>query len=320
MRAIKDKVRYYRITFRPVVFYALTSSPMLLSSVLACLILGLFFWDLYVRLTEGVALLNASDQGALLLSETPLIFGMLQVYFEGAERRYRQLHPSVRRVSFRTSNASLAADKRKSLLAIFQHEGDLRSLAKSLIEEWEWRHSLKSRAQEPIWRKAIAFFRLPSAANFAAYMTGVLAVCAGIVIAAMSPDVVFASFPEFLNSAWSLIWELWLALVIPFAICVLPGAMILSTAKGVGELLIEKIDDQYLSDTAFYRFISELLELHDQDGSLFMRKTRAWIYWVVRLLICPLTHIPKVFRRVVRARALNRWVKSGRRFLGLVNN
>lgn len=62
--------------------------------------------------------------------------------------------------------------------------------------------------------------------------------------------------------------QLWLAIVLPFAVCVLPGAVILAGIKQIGETLLECVNDQFLSHTAFYRFISELLELHDRDERL----------------------------------------------------
>jgi len=317
MQAISDKIRHYRKTFRPPVFYALGSLALWLSIVLAALILGLMSLDLYLRFAKGRELLDTCDQLALLLLETPLLFGMLQAYFMGAERRYRQLHPSVRQVNLRTPKLYLGMEKRAYLQSTFEHDGDLRVLAKTLVEEWEWRRELRNRAQEPLWRRAMGFFGLPSASNFAAYLTGLVAVIAGIVIATMTPEVVFGSFGQFLDDTWTLIRMLWMAIVLPFALCVLPGAVILSTIKNIGEALLEWLNDQYLSQTDFYRFISELLDLHDRGERLLLRKTRAHLYWAARLTMAQIQDLPKVWRRIKRARGLSKRLASTKQLTGL---
>lgn len=68
----------------------------------------------------------------------------------------------------------------------------------------------------------------------------------------------------------------------------------LNLLKDLGVLLVEKLDDQYLSNTGFYRFISQLLELHDATEPLLLRKTRAWVYWTVRLGLAPVGDFLKV--------------------------
>jgi hypothetical protein len=309
VRAISDKVRHYSKTFRPPVFYALGSLAFWLSVTLATVILGLTAADLYVRLTQRTPFLLGQQQLGLLLFEIPLLFGMLQIYFLGAERRYRQLHPGAKRVTLRTPSMHLVREKRAYLSSKFGHEGTLRDLAKLLISEWEWRREIRNRTQEPLWRRAVRFFGLPSAANFAAYLTGILAVFAGIVIATMSAEVLFGSIDEILEDAWVLVRMLWLSIALPFALCVLPGAVILSSIKNVGQALVEWLNDQYLSDTAFYRFISELVELDDRAERLLLRGTSSKLYWMVRLTMSPLPDVPKVWRRVRRAKRLGKRLK-----------
>lgn len=306
MEAIADKIRYYRKTFRAPVFYALSSLALWLSIGLATLILGVLFFDLYLRVTQSTYLLDTGDQAWLLVYEVPMIFGLMQVYFQGAERRYRILHPTAKRVHFRTPHVTLAKEKHAHLRTTFAHEGDLRALAKHLIDEWEWRRELKIRAQEPLMLRAKGFFKLPSPGNFAAYLTGFVAILAGIVIATLSRETIFADLEQFLVDTWDLIVQLWLSIVLPFAVCVLPGAVILVGLKQIGEALREWIDDQFLSNIAFYRFITELLELHDRGERLLLRNTRACAYWTVRLCIAPLEELPKVWRRIRRAKALAR--------------
>lgn len=306
MEAIADKIRHYRKTFRPPVFYALDSLALWLSLGLATLILGLLFLDLYLLIAQNTYLLGTPDQAWLLLYEVPMLFGLMQVYFQGVERRFRMLYPAVRRVYFRTPHDALAKEKHAYLCATFTHEGDLRSLAKHLIEEWEWRRELKGRAQEPLLHLAAGFFKLPAPGNFAAYLTGLMAVLAGIAITTLSREALFTDLEQHLVDACDLIVQLWLVIVLPFAVCVLPGAVILIGIKQIGEALLERVNDQFLSHTAFYRFISELLELHDRGERLLLRKTRAWAYWAVRLTMAPLKDVPLVWRRIRRAKSLAR--------------
>ncbi|WP_052080976.1 hypothetical protein [Pseudomonas sp. ML96] len=312
MQAIADKIRHYRKTFRPQAFYALDSLALWLSITLATTILGLLFFDLYLRIAESTHLLGKSDQALLMVCELPMVFGLLQTYFQGAERRYRMLYPAAKRVQLRTPHDSLAKEKRAYLRETFGHEGDLRVLAKTLIEEWEWRRELKARGQEPLLRRAAGFFKLPSPGNFAAYLTGLVAILAGIVIATLTREALFSDLEQFLADAWNLILQLWLIVVLPVAICMLPSAVILTGLKQIGESLLERLDDQYLSYTDFYRFISELLELHDRGERLLLRKTRAWAYWTVRLTISPIQDLPRVVRRIRRSRALARRVAKAR--------
>lgn len=306
MEAIADKIRHYRKTFRPPVFYAFDSLALWLSIGLATLILGLLFFDLYLRIAQKTYLLGKTDQAWLMVYEVPMLFGMMQAYFHGTERRYRMLYPATRRIYFRTPHSILAKEKHSYIRTTFAHEGDLRVLAKYLIEEWEWRRELKVRAQEPLLQRAADFFKLPSPGNFAAYMTGLLAVLAGIVIASISKEVFFADLEQWLVDAWSLIVQLWLAIVLPIAVCMLPAAVILTGIKQIGETFLEWINDQFLSNTAFYRFISELLELHDGGEHLLLRKTRAWAYWTIRLTMSPLEDTPRIWRSIRLAKVLAR--------------
>lgn len=309
MRVISDKIRHFRSTFRPPVSYAYGSLVLWLSATLAALILGLTFGDLYLRIAWSRPLLSTGAQASLLLFEAPLLLGMLQIYFDGAMARYRSLHPSVHRVSIRTASAALSRDKRdylNSTFASFGHKNDLRLLAKLLIDEWEWRRELKLRSQDPLWRRAVGFFGLPSTSNFAAYLTGLVAVIAGIVIATMSSEVVFGSFWGFLDNVWSMTRLLLVSFVLPFALCVLPGAIILSGIKSTVEAFIEWLDDQYLSHTAFYLFISEILDLHDRGERLLSRKAGARIYWLVRLGTVPVQDVPLVWRLIKRFKSLGK--------------
>lgn len=304
MQGIADKVRHYRKTFRPPVFYALDSCALWLSVTLALLIMSAFLLDLYARLAHDVELLRPPDQLLLIVFEVPMIFGLLQVYFLGAERRFRRLHPTLKRINFRTPHASLSGEKRAYLKSTFESEDDLQALAKRLIEEWEWRREVSRRAQDTLWTRALGFYKLPSGSNFAAYMTGLLAVLAGIVITTITPETLLGSINSVLQDMWSLIRTLWIVVVFPLAVCVLPGALILSCVRDIGEVIVERLNDQYLSQKGFYKFISQVLELHDREEPLLLRKTRAQVYWSIRLSMAPLHEVPRVMKRIGKARAL----------------
>lgn len=302
MEAIADKIRHYRAKFRPPIFYALDSLVLWISIGLAAAIIGLLFVDLYLRIADNAYLLELSDQAWLLASEVPMVFGFMQAYLHGLERRCRTLNTTAKTVHFRRSLELLTKEKLACLHATFDHDNDLRIFAKNLIEEWEWRRDLRLRAREPLERAAWGFFRLPSAANFAAYLTGLVAVVAGIVIATLSSDAIFGDLDQFLTDAWHLILKLWLVVVAPFALCVVPGTLILVGIKQIGEAILEQLNDQFLSHTAFYRFISEILELHDRGEPMLLRKTRAWAYWTIRLTTAHLKDFPRICGRVRRAR------------------
>jgi hypothetical protein len=306
MQGIADKIRHYKRTFRPPVLYALDSSALWLTVTLASVILGLLFTDLYLRVDRSEELLAPKDQAWLLVSELPMLLGMLQVHLLGAQRRYLRINPASKRVSLRTPHAFLRVEKNTFIRNTFSFEGNLRDLAKTLVGEWEWRRDMKRRSLDPLWARAIGFFSLPSASNFAAYVTGFIAILAGIVIASMQPDAVFGRLDDFIGEAWSLTRTLWLVIVLPFAACVLPGAVILSLIRVMGDAFTERLNDQYLSNMGFYRFIAQLLELYEQEGTLLLRKTRARAYWMIRLSTAPIAGVPAVWRRIRRARRLVR--------------
>lgn len=308
MEAIADKIRHYRKTFRPPLFYALGSLAFWLSTVLATIILGLLLYDVYASIVEVAFPLAHPGKGWLFTAEVPMVFGVMQAYIQGSDRRYRSLNPTARYVHFRTPQDAVAKEKHAYFHATFKHDGDLRLLAKQLIEEWEWRRELKLRAKEPLERAALGFFNLPSPANFAAYITGLVAVLAGIIIATLSSDSIVADLGQFVIDASQLTTQMWLAIVLPFALCVVPGALILVGIKQIGQMLLEKVNDQYLGHTAFYRFISELLELHDRGEPMLLRGTRTWAYWTIRLTTAPLKDCPRIWGRIRRSKA---WAKRG---------
>jgi hypothetical protein len=304
VQAISDKIRHYRKTFRPPVFYAMGSLVLWLSLVLVALILSLVLSDLYIRLAGNAFLLSSHSQFSLLLAEVPALLGLGQAYYIGRARRYRLYNPNVVSFGFRRSFSNLTNEKTAYLKKIFRIEDDLMRLAAELVDEWEWREKIKLRCKETWLIRASGFFRLPSASNFAAYVTGILAVVAGIVIATMTPDAVFGSINEYVDTALAMAELFWLVIII--AVCVLPCAVILGSLKSVGDVLLESINDQYLSNTAFYRFIAEVLELHDLGDRLLLRKTVGWAYWSVRVLVSPIHELPKIRRGIRRAKRLHR--------------
>lgn len=304
MRGIADKIRLYRKTFRPPVLYALTSSIFWLTVSLAAFVVSLTFFDLYVRLTDQGELLSSGDQGLLLLAEIPMLFGIVQIHLVGAERRFRYLNPVASRISMRTPYRNLDREKISFIRRIFSQQESLRALASHLVEEWEWREEIKRRAQDPIWLRAIGFFRLPSTSNFATYMAGLVAILAAILITTITPDTLFGALETLPANAWSIIRNLTIVIVLPIALCVLPTAVIMAFVKDIGVALLERLNDQYLSQAGFYRFISQLLELHDVGERMLLRKTHGRVYWAVRMGIAPLQDLKRIRNRIRRAKRL----------------
>jgi hypothetical protein len=269
-------------------------------------------YDLYLRLNGEGEFLGFSDQFWLLFAEIPMVFGMLQAHLQGAERRFRHLNPVASRVNIRTPHLILAREKIAFIQRIFNHQESLRVLASLLVEEWEWREEIKRRAQDPMWIRAIGFFRLPSTSNFAAYMTGLVAIFAAIVITTVTPDTLFSAASTLPHSAWSNIRALVIVIVLPVILCVLPAAVIMTAVKDIGVALLERLNDHYLSQAGFYRFISQLLELHDQGELLHLRKTQAWVYWTIRMGIAPVQDFQRVRNRIRRAKRLAKRLSAAR--------
>ncbi|SEQ55027.1 hypothetical protein SAMN03159444_01917 [Pseudomonas sp. NFACC02] len=300
MQGIADKIRHYRKTFRPPVLYALTSSALWLSVLLASIIVGLIFFDLYVRIAGHGEFLNSGDQALLLLSETVMIGGILQTHLLGTEKRFRRLNPTVSRINIRTPQTFVKREKIACIRKVFNHQEDLQALAKRLVEEWEWRQEIKLRSKDPLWVRAIGFFTLPNPSNFAAYMTGLIAVLAAIIITTLTPEALFGSVATLLSDIWANIRLLTIVVVLPVSLCILPAAVILTSLKEIWVALLERLNDQYLSQAGFYRFISQLLELHDQGEPLLLRKTQAWAYWSIRLGTAPIQDLRRVGKRIRR--------------------
>ncbi|WXL27443.1 hypothetical protein WG219_08310 [Ectopseudomonas mendocina] len=312
MQAISDKIRHYRKTFRPLLVYALGTRVVWLSVLLITLIVGLLLINVILRRTHGFDFLSVWQMVIFLCCEMMLLPACFQVYFEGAQRRYRMFNPNTMVAGFRNSHRDFDQEKLRYIRATFAHEGDLRELVKSLVEEWEWRRELKARGQEPMWRKAMGFFSLPSASNFAAYMTGLMAVIAGIVIASIDRELLFVSFEQLVKDVWDLISLMWVNLIPIVVMAIVPGAIIISACRYLWELFLEWLDDQYLGQAGFYRFISDVLDLHDRGERDLMRKTRGRVYWAVRLGMAPLEDVPRVWSRIKRAKRLAKRNVRGR--------
>ena len=299
MQAISDKIRHYRKTFPSLLTYALGARVLWLSILLMASIVLFIFMRVIGQAHEGV---RWGGWIGAFAAEIMLLPGFLQAYFMGAERRYRKYYPHVGLSPFRIFSIHFDKEKLAYIRTTFSHEGDLRELVKSLVEEWEWRGELKARGQEPMWQKAMGFFSLPSASNFAAYMTGLVAVIAGIVIASMDRELLFGSFDQFVKDAWDLIYLMWVNLIPLIVMFILPGAIIISAVRYVWQRLLEWLDDQYLGQAGFYRFVSDVLELHDRGERGLMNKTRGRVYWSIRLGMSPLEDVPRVWRRIKRAK------------------
>lgn len=311
MQLIGDKVRHYRKTFRPAAFYAFRSRVFAANCFLAIVILGCLAADVWVATTTEFEFLTRNDQVWLLVAESALGLGMLQVHLLGLQRRHRRLNPSFSRAGMRAALSCLDREKRELIQRSFNHYGSLESLARGLVDQWEWRREVNVRADEPAMRRAFSFFRPPTASNFAGYMVGVVAIAAAVVISLIDRETFFSALPTFANEAWNSVLNLWLIVVVPIVICILPTAAILSMFRGSWEKATEWINDQYLSDAAFYRFIAEILDLHDRGGRRLLRQTRNAASLIVRVATCHIPELGKLWSRWQRAKRIAR-IRSAR--------
>ncbi|KRW62096.1 hypothetical protein [Pseudomonas sp. TTU2014-080ASC] len=304
MQAISDKIRHYRKTFRSLLFYARGTLVFWLCVTLMGLIVGVVALDVYLGIASDVDLLSGWQVTVLYICELFIAPGVVQAYFMGAQRRYQLFHPQAAQPRFRVAHRHFDQQKLAYLRRTFEHPGDIRDLAKALVKEWEWLQSLRVRAQEPMWRKTMGFFHLPTAGNFATYMAGLVAIIAAIVIANMDAEFIFGSFEQFISDTWDLIFAMWVNLIPLVVLIIFPAATLVSAVKYLTERLLECLDDQYLSQAGFYRFITELLELPDRRHRDLMSRTRGWAYWSILLLMAPLEDVPRVWRRIKRVKRL----------------
>jgi len=301
MESANIKIRKYRKAFRNPGRYALKSWTFALSASLGIVIIGIVAADMWLTLFKGMSHLRNFEYFLLILSEAVLALGMMQVRITGAEKLYRRLSRGVNKVGFRGTERSLAMSRAASIKDSFNHSGSLDVLARKLVDEWEWRLEIRSRAEKSMLQRAFRFFSLPTAANFSAYVVGALAIAAAFVFAITERDSLVSNIPALIHDAWSNTVSLWVLIVLPTVILIIPAAAIISFPKTCLERFKEWANGRYLGNGRFYRFVDELLKLQDMLDVRACDRPRDSLYFVMRLATAPWKDIRSVWAISQRA-------------------
>jgi len=302
MNVIAQKIRKYRSTTRPAVFFAVGTLVFWLTIILIFLVLAAVALNMYTQIVWNSEMYSNLPKIAFI-AEFMLLPAMLQIYFEGAQIRYRLLYPEARRVGFRVPELMIQRDKTARIDMIFKPKGSYEQLAKELIAAWEWRNLVKKEADEPAMRRALGFFSLPSASNIATYIAGVLAIAAATIITLIDKDSFYRELATNMNDAWSNIVILTILVVIPVAVSIIPLTTIYLMLKSIVTWLQQRIDDDYIDQRSFYKFILELIQINDRKERRLLMRTTGLVYWLIRIGTARILDIKKVFknyRRCVR--------------------
>lgn len=305
MRTISHKVKTYRRQFRLIPRYILRTRIFLLVAFLAVLMtaavsLSVFTtiayrWQTYSHLTWFV-----------LAFEIPLAFGFCQVIVESSRQRYLRAKPGSPAPKMRAAIMFREQDREATIRSLFGEHENYETLARALIDQWEWHCAINAKAGDPIVKKARGFFTFPSAGNFASYLGGLLAVIAAIVVTMAEKQTFYAHLPAFLSDVTEIVWFITENLVFPFAVLVIPLAMIIGTARSAALRLAEKLNDDYLGEGSFYSFIKALVELQELKDRRLLMVTTGVAYWTFRLGTAPIQEVPKLVQNMRRSRRLGR--------------
>lgn len=306
MRSVAHKVKRFQADFSGLKWSILRTRIFWLVAVQT----GLSLLAVVLFLVSGVGQKSNAYLSAPLWAlalEPFLILGFFQLFLEVERQRVLTLLPSYRRVGFRNLFSTIAREKRRRFDELFGPQPDLETFAKSLIESWEWRRNILARAGEPAQKKAARFlFSLPTAGNFATYMTGLLAVVAGLVIVLIDKEQMYGSLGEFWSNFCEAFWLLVLLVVVPVTVSIFPLAGIWSALTATGNSLLEWLDDDFLSNSRFYGFIKDQLETDERKARRLLMRTTGWVYWSIQLGISPYGSWRKVWRNGRRSVRLAR--------------
>ncbi|NWE48997.1 hypothetical protein [Pseudomonas gingeri] len=310
MRSIAHKVKSYRKSFSGFPPSILKSSIFYLVLTQLVLTLGAVLLYLFFSIYQHSDLYQSLPLWVLLL-EVFLMFGFIQLRFDLDRKRLEELNPSMGRIGFRKANALLEWEKARRIEKLFGAHPDLCDLARELVAEWEWRRSIQIRAGEPAERRARSFFGLPSAGNFATYLAGLIAVVAAVVVTLIDKAEFYAALPEMGRSFLTTFTLLTTAIVFPITASVYPLATIWGGLKAAGNNLLETLDDDYLSDARFYRFIKELMEFEERKEKRLLMKTTGWVYWSIRVGMAPLAQVRKIMKNAHRSVRISKLRRVG---------
>jgi hypothetical protein len=226
---------------------------------------------------------------------------MLQMHFQGAQIRYQLLHPGAVTVGFRVPSAKIRQDKVNYINKLFMPQGSFRDLARDLESEWEWQKNIFYQAEEKVVRSSARFFLLPEGSNLATYMAGFLAISAALIITLVDRDVFYQELTSVASQAWSNIIILHLVIVFPLAAMIIPLAIMVVMVKNFGIWARQCVDDSYLDQVGFYKFICELVQLEENMQRRTLMRTTGFVYWFVRIGTVPLSQVRKHFHNARRS-------------------
>ncbi|MFK4136037.1 hypothetical protein ACI2KR_27690 [Pseudomonas luteola] len=250
----------------------------------------------------------------LLLSEVFLMLGFVQLRLEIDRKRYERLYKPSKPVSFRLVDSAFTKEKLNKIASLFGQSSDLKKLADELVEKWEWYRRINYLAGEPAEIRAKNFFSFPSAGNFATYLAGLLAVIAAVIVALIDKDNFYKELPQI----WETLKEAWFFLMIvfafPFIALVYPAALILGVLRLMGNSFLERINDDYLSQSSFYGFIKELAEFEERKERRLLMSTASWFYWFIRITTVPIGDVKNQINNARRALLIAR-IRRNRKIL-----
>ncbi|WP_426943834.1 hypothetical protein ACP4J5_12440 [Pseudomonas oryzihabitans] len=305
MRAVSHKVKTYRREFRFIPGFMFATSIFWLVFTHTALTLGaigLYFTSYYVY---GSTLFLHLPFHALAW-ELVLMMGWMQLALEANRRRVMRMRGLAKPPMFRVALAAMDVEKRRRINALFGPHESSTALARDLIQQWEWERSIYQQAASPALQRALGFFNVPSAGNFATYLAGVLAVVAGIVIALIDRDVFFDGVGQLWSNFKEAYSFLLMVVVIPVATLVIPVAMLTDGVRTVTNRIVEWINDDYLSRGRFYAFIKDLIQFETHSQRRLLMRTTGVAFWTMRIGTAPITRVPALWKNMRRSIRIRR--------------
>jgi hypothetical protein len=133
-----------------------------------------------------------------------------------------------------------------------------------------------------------------------------MAIAAAVVVTLLDKEAFYAQMPTLMSDIREISWLMTKHLVFPFAVVVVPLAMVVGTVRSAFVRLLEKANDDYLSQASFYGFIKELLEMEERQERRLLMVTTGFAYWMFRLGTAPVGDLPKLYRNMRRSRRIGR--------------
>lgn len=299
MRFVAHKIKTYRRAFHPLPPSTLKSRIFALLAVqITVTVAGLIYY-FFMREGRSAVLLPA-----IYFSELMAGFGYLQLMIEREKRRYQVLtgRPAARA---RVAVTEVAREKARMIERLFSPSESFEQLARSLSDGWEWRKAIHKRAGDPAKIKVGKFLGLPSGSTLATYLGGLFAIIAAIAFTGLDREALYGNIPN-LWKDFTLIWWNLMKITLLMAFAAIPLGMIASVLQLSWQWLGQSLDDDYLSDRSFYRFIRELVEMADWKERRLVMTTVGIAYWLVTVGTSPLGELKKRRQVLRRARTIAR--------------